>query len=71
MYDVILYHIDTPKFNDLLEDILVLLGRGLRRHIQLRNREKRVDRRYLRRTGIDLEDITFDDEDDDELFENP
>jgi len=70
LYDVILYHIDTPKFDDLLEDILVLLGRGLRRHIQLRNKEKRVDRRYLRRTGIDLEEITFEDEEYDEEFED-
>jgi len=57
LYDVILLHIDSDHFDNLLEDVLILLGRGLRRHIQLRNREKRVDRRYLRRTGIDLEDI--------------
>lgn len=72
LYDVILYHIDSPHFNELLEDILVLLGRGLRRQIQLRNREKRVDRRYLRRSGIDLAEMRFDDDDDDDaLFENP
>ena len=57
MYDVILRHIDSEHFDSLLEDVLTLLGRGLRRHIQLRNREKRVDRRYLRRTGIDLSDL--------------
>jgi AcrR family transcriptional regulator len=69
LYDVILYHLDSKKFDDLLEDILVLLSRGLRRQIQLRNKEKRVDRRYLRRTGIDLENIDFDDEEQDDLFE--
>ena len=60
--DTILHHLDSPEFDNLLEDVLTLLGRGLRRHIQLRNREKRVDRRYLRRTGIDLEEIDFDDD---------
>jgi AcrR family transcriptional regulator len=69
LYDVILYHLDSTKVDDLLEDILILLGRGLRRQIQLRNREKRVDRRFLRRTGIDLEDISFDDEEYDELLD--
>ena len=72
LYEVILHHLDSPKLNDLLEDILIILSRGLRRHIQLRNREKRVDRRYLRRSGIDLEDISFEDkEEEDELFESP
>ena len=57
LYDVILRHMDSDHFDNLLEDVLTLLGRGLLRHIQLRNREKRVDRRYLRRTGIDLADL--------------
>ena len=71
LYDVILLHIDSKEFDNLLEDVLVLLARGLRRHIQLRNREKRVDRRYLRRSGIALEDLGLrdltEDEDEDEI----
>ena len=67
LYDVILLHIDSDQFDNLLEDVMVLLARGLRRHIQLRNREKRVDRRYLRRTGIDLEDLDMD-SDPEELY---
>ncbi|MBT3274400.1 MAG: TetR/AcrR family transcriptional regulator, partial [Spirochaetales bacterium] len=34
LYDVILHHIDSEHFDSLLEDILTLLDRGLRRQIQ-------------------------------------
>jgi AcrR family transcriptional regulator len=66
LYDVILHHIDSEHFDSLLEDILTLLDRGLRRQIQFRNREKRVDRRYFRRSGIDLDEIDLSDMDIDE-----
>ena len=54
LYDAILLHADYAHIDDLLEDILMLLRRGLKR--QIRNREERVDRRYIRRSGLDLDD---------------
>ena len=58
LYDAILLHVDYEHIDDLLEDILMLLRRGLKR--QIRNREERVDRRYMRRTGLDFDDPEID-----------
>ena len=63
LYDAILLHADYRHIDDLLEDILMLLRRGLKR--QIRNREERVDRRYMRRSGLDLDDPEIDDFDED------
>lgn len=53
LYDAILLRIDSDKIDDLVEDFLLLIERGLKRRIQLRKREERVDRRMLRREDSD------------------
>ena len=64
LYDAILLHVDYEYIDDLVEDILLLLRRGLKR--QIRNREERVDRRYMRRSGLGMDDPEVDDLNNDE-----
>lgn len=48
IYDAILMHFETENIEELINDILLLLARGLRRRIRLRNRDERSDRRTER-----------------------
>lgn len=49
LYDSILLHLESERIDDLVEDLLLLLERGLKRRVRLRMRDERVDRRLLRR----------------------
>ena len=48
IYDAILMHFETENIEELINDILLLLARGLSRRIRLRNRDERSDRRTER-----------------------
>lgn len=45
--DTVIAHMDDPKVDDLISDLLVLVQRGLRRVIRIRRRDERRDERLL------------------------
>lgn len=53
LYTALLVDFDNDGNNDLIEDTLTLVERGLRRRLTLRNRAERVDRRRARDRGQD------------------
>ena len=59
LYDTILQNLDSLDLEDLVEDLLTLVERGLKRRLRLRRRDERLDRRMLRET--DEEDLAFED----------
>lgn len=48
MMDTLILNLDDPAVDELTQDTLVLLQRGLRRVLRLRNRDERRDRRMMR-----------------------
>ncbi len=48
LFDTILQNLDAPQLEDLVEDLLTLIERGLKRRLRLRRRDERLDRRMLR-----------------------
>ncbi len=47
IFDAVLLKLDDPRADDLLDDVLLLLARGLPRRIRLRQRDERLDRRVI------------------------
>ena len=48
IYDTILMHYETENIEELMNDILLLIERGLKRWLRLRRRDERIDRRIGR-----------------------
>ncbi len=48
IYDTILMHYENENIEELMDDILLLIERGLKRRLRLRHRDERIDRRIGR-----------------------
>ena len=46
LYNALLLELTSEGTEELIEDILLLIERGLRRRLRLRNRDRRLDRRH-------------------------
>lgn len=54
LFEAILANLDSEHLADIVEDLLTLIERGLKRRLRLRRRPERLDRRMLR--GLDEDD---------------
>ena len=54
LFDTILLNLESDDISDLMDDILLLLERGLKRRLRLRQRDERRDRRTIQSEKLRL-----------------